>query len=78
MVKQRKGAFHLGMEKILNDPHSSFLTNPQVFSAIKQSSGMSYTEILKHIGKGGKKVKGPSDTERSKQRVEKLEEDSEE
>ena len=66
------------MEKILNDPHSSFLTNPQVFSAIKQSSGMSYTEILKHIGKGGKKVKGPSDTERSKQRVEKLEEDSEE
>jgi hypothetical protein len=78
MPKQRKGAFHLGMEKIMNDPNSSFLTNPQVFSAVKQSSGMSYTEILRHIGKGGKKVKGPTDAERSKQRVEKLESDSEE
>ena len=65
------------MEKILNDPNSSFLTNPQVFSAVKQSSGMSYTEILRHLGKGGKKVKGPSDAERSKDRVEKLEADSE-
>ena len=65
------------MEKILNDPNSSFLTNPQVFSAVKQSSGMSYTEILRHLGKSGKKVKGPSDAERSKDRVEKLEADSE-
>jgi hypothetical protein len=39
---------------------------------------MTYTDILRHIGKGGRKVKGPTDTERSKQRVEKLEEDSEE
>ena len=77
MPKQRKGAFHLGMEKILNDPNSSFLTNPQVFSAVKQSSGMSYTDILRHLGKGAKKVKGPSDSERSKERVEKLENDSE-
>lgn len=65
------------MEKILNDPNSSFLTNPQVFSAVKQSSGMSYTEILRHLGKGSKKVKGPSDAERSKERVEKLESESE-
>lgn len=77
MPKQRKGAFHLGMEKIMNDPQSSFLTNPQVFSAVKQSSGMSYTEILRHLGKGGRKVKGPSDAERSKERVEKLETESE-
>jgi hypothetical protein len=77
MPQHRKGAFHVGMEKILNDPNSSFLTNPQVFSAVKQSSGMSYTEILRHLGKGGKKVKGPSDAERSKDRVEKLEADSE-
>jgi hypothetical protein len=77
MPQHRKGAFHVGMEKILNDPNSSFLTNPQVFSAVKQSSGMSYTEILRHLGKGGKKVKGPSDAERSKERVEKLEADSE-
>jgi len=65
------------MEKILNDPNSSFLTNPQVFSAVKQSSGMSYTEILRHLGKNGRKVKGPSDAERSKERVEKLESESE-
>ena len=76
MPKQRKGAFHLGMEKIMNDPHSSFLTNPQVFSAVKQSSGMSYTEILRHIGKGGKKIKGPTDAERSEKRLETLEEKS--
>ena len=76
MPKQRKGAFHLGMEKIMNDPNSSFLTNPQVFSAVKQSSGMSYTEILRHIGKGGRKVKGPTDAERSEKRLETLEEKS--
>jgi hypothetical protein len=77
MPQHRKGAFHIGMEKIMNDPQSSFLTNPQVFSAVKQSSGMSYTEIMRHLGKGGRKVKAPSDAERSKERVEKLESESE-
>ena len=73
----RKGASHIGMERVLNDPNSSFLVNPQVFNQIKSASGMPFTEIFRQIGKG-RKAKGPTDKERSKERIEKLEADSDE
>jgi hypothetical protein len=76
MPKHQKSAMTLGLEKILNNPQTSPLTNPQVFRQIMTSANQPITASLKHIGKGAK-PKGPSDEERSKARLEKLEESSE-
>ena len=75
MVK-KKTAIHLGLEKILNDPHSSPLTKPDVFRSIITATNQPLTHSLKYIGKTSR-IKKPSDEDRSKERLEKLEESHE-
>ena len=72
----KKTAIHLGLEKILNDKHASPLHNPEVFRSILTATNQPLTQTLKYIGKTSK-IKKPSDDDRSKERLEKLEENQE-
>lgn len=76
---KHKDDFTAGLEEILNNPKTSFITNPKTFKEIHSASGMSYTEMIKHVGKGSKKqkVQKPTDAERSEERLDKLEARSE-
>ena len=73
-----KSDYHKGLERVLNDPKSSFLTNGAVFGEIHKQSGMPLTSMLRHIGRGVKKEsKEPTDKERSEARLRELEAKSE-
>lgn len=76
MPKPRKSDFAKGLEVMLNDPRTSPFTadGSKAFKEIMSASELPLTEVLKYVGKGKKKVKGPTDKERSEARVEKLEE----
>lgn len=76
MPKQRKSDFAKGLEVMMNDPRTSPFTadGSRAFKEILHASEMPLTEVLKYVGKGKKKVKGPTDKERSEARIEKLEE----
>ena len=78
MVKRQKNAMTIGLETMLNNPATSPFTGEghKVFKEVIHASGMPITEALKYIGKNKKKPRGPTDQERSKERVEKLEETS--
>lgn len=80
MPKQRKSDFARGLEVMMNDPRTSPFTaeGSKVFKEVISASQMPLTEVLKYVGKNKKKVKGPTDQERSEARVEKLEENSKE
>jgi len=73
---KKKTAMHLGLEKILNDKNASPLTNPQVFKQILTATNQPLTTSLKHIGKTSK-LKKPSDDDRSKERLQTLEQSEE-
>jgi len=69
-----KTTFQLGMEAVLNNPQTSFLTNPKTFHEIHKQSGMSMNAMMKHIGgKVKQKKKEPTDAEKSKERLEAME-----
>jgi hypothetical protein len=78
-MPRHKDDFSAGLEQILNNPATSFLTNPKTFKEIHAQSGMSVSEMVRHIGRGSKKQKvhKPTDAERSEQRLGNLEERSE-
>jgi hypothetical protein len=80
MPKQRKSDFAKGLEVIMNDPRTSPFTaeGSKAFKEIVSASAMPLTDVLKYVGKGKKKTKGPTDKERSEARIEKLEETKEE
>jgi hypothetical protein len=62
------------MEAVLNNPQTSFLTQPRTFSEIYSQSKMSMNAMTKHIGgKAKQKKKEPSDAERSKERLDAME-----
>jgi hypothetical protein len=66
----RKTDFQLGMEAVLNNPKTSFLQNPKTYHEIQSQSGMSMSAMMKHIGgKSRKQKKGPTDEERSAERL---------
>tara|TARA_R110000868_G_scaffold141294_1_gene357741 strand:+ start:381 stop:614 length:234 start_codon:yes stop_codon:yes gene_type:complete len=66
----RKTDFQLGMEAVLNNPKTSFLQNPKTYHEIQNQSGMSMSAMMKHIGgKSRKQKKGPTDEERSAERL---------
>lgn len=66
----RKTDFQLGMEAVLNNPKTSFLQNPKTYNEIQNQSGMSMSAMMKHIGgKSRKQKKGPTDEERSAERL---------
>jgi hypothetical protein len=69
-----KTTFQLGMEAVLNNPQTSFLTNPRTFNEIHKQSGMSMNAMMKHIGgKVKQKKKEPTDAEKSKERLDAME-----
>lgn len=72
-----KNSMHLGLEKLLNSKEASPLTNPAVFNNVVSSSGMSVSSILKYTGRQIQRPKKPTDAERSKERIQKLEAASE-
>lgn len=80
MPKQRKSDFAKGLEVMMNDPRTSPFTadGSKAFKEILHASELPLTEVLKYVGKGKKKVKGPTDKERSEARIEKLEETKQE
>jgi hypothetical protein len=62
------------MEAVLNNPQTSFLTQPRTFNEIYSQSKMSMNAMMKHIGgKAKQKKKEPSDAERSKERLDAME-----
>ena len=66
----RKTDFQLGMEAVLNNPKTSFLQNPKTYHEIQSQSGMSMYAMMRHIGgKTRKQKKGPTDEERSAERL---------
>jgi hypothetical protein len=69
-----KTNYQLGMEAVLNNPQTSFLTNPKTFHEIHKQSGMSMTAMFKHIGGQSKKQKqAPTDAEKSEARLKEME-----
>lgn len=76
MPKQRKSDFAKGLEVMMNDPRTSPFTaeGSKVFKEIINASELPLTEALKYVGKNKKKVKAPTDQQRSEARIEKLEE----
>ena len=67
----------LGLERLLNNKEASPLNNPAVFNNVVSSSGMSVSSILRYTGKQVQRPKKPTDAERSKERIQKLEQASE-
>jgi hypothetical protein len=62
------------LEKILNDPRTSPFTQPQTYNAILTATKQSITESLRHIGgKSNRRPTAPSDEDKAKARIEKLE-----
>jgi hypothetical protein len=80
-MPKRKTDFAMGLETILNNPQTSFLTNPKTFSEIHSQSKMPLTSMIKTIGRGAKnnkqKAKEPTDEEKSEARLSKMEAKSE-
>jgi len=74
-MPSHKTNFQLGMEAVLNNPQTSFLTNPKTFHEIHKQSGMSMNAMMKHIGGQAKKQKNkePTDAEKSKERLDAME-----
>ena len=75
-MPKHKSDFAKGLEVMMNDPRTSPFTaeGSKAFKEIVTASQMPLSEVLKYVGKGKKKAKGPTDKERSEARIEKLEE----
>ena len=54
MPKKYKSHFTAGLETILNNPQTSFMRNPKVFGELHKQSGMSMSEMIRHVGRGSK------------------------
>jgi len=76
-MRHQKNAMQLGLERLLNSKEASPLTNPAMFNNVVSSSGMSVSSILKYTGRQLQRPRKPTDAERSKERIQKLEEASE-
>ena len=65
-----------GLETMLNDPRTSPFTaeGSKIFKEVISAADLPLTEALKYIGKNKKKVRAPTDKEKSEQRIQKLEE----
>lgn len=70
-----KTDFQLGMEAVLNNPKTSFMQNPKTFNEIYKQSGMSMSQMMKHIGGQSRKQKKhePTDAEKSEARLKEME-----
>ena len=79
MPKKQKPAMMAGLETMLNNPNTSPFTaeGSKVFKEVISASQLPLTEALKYIGKGKKQPK-KTEADRSKERIEKLEETAKE
>jgi hypothetical protein len=70
-----KTDFQLGMEAVLNNPKTSFMHNPKTFNEIHKQSGMSMSQMMKHIGGKARQQKKqePTDAEKSEARLKEME-----
>lgn len=73
----RKNDFTMGLETILNNPQTSFLTQPKVFGEIHSQSKMPLSTMIRTIGRTAKeqknKVKEPTDDDKAQARLSKME-----
>ena len=76
-MPRRKNDFTMGLETILNNPNTSFLTQPKVFSEIHSQSKMPLSTMIRTIGRSAKDQKNkktePTDEEKSQTRLSKME-----
>ncbi len=77
-MPRHKDNFTIGLETMLNNKEASFMKNPAVFREIKDKANMNVSAMLKHIGKRKKSNyrSEPTDSERSEERLNQLEEAS--
>lgn len=76
MTKHNQSSIAQGLRYLMNNPQTC-PTSPdgqRVFKEMIKASGMPVSEVLKHVGKKSKAPR-PTDDERSKQRIEKLEQE---
>lgn len=73
-MRGKKNDFTVGLETILNNPQTSFLTQPKVFSEIHSQSKMPLSLMIRTIGRSAKDKKGkpkePTEDEKSQARLE--------
>jgi len=69
----RKSQFAQGFELLLNDKNASPLINPEAFKAILNASGLTATETIKHLAKGGRPSAKEQEEAKHKARMEILE-----
>jgi hypothetical protein len=72
---KKKSDLHLGLEKLLNDKNASPLTNPAVYKQLIASTNQPLSQTLKYLGKGHKNQQ-KEDSDRAKERLQKLEGDT--
>lgn len=72
----RKSQFAQGFERLLNDKNASPLINPEAFKTILSASGLSATETIKHLAKGGRPSAKEVEEAKHKARMEILEKSS--
>lgn len=72
-----KDNFSAGLEHVLNNPKASFLKSPAVLNELQATTKMSMSAMLRHVGKRRKnqhnEPKKPNDSEKSEERLQKLE-----
>ena len=69
-----------GLEVILNDPRTNPFTaeGAKGYKAMMEATNLPLTETLKYLGKNSKKIPKEKESDKSKARIEKLEEKTEE
>jgi hypothetical protein len=75
-MPRKQNDFNKGLTRMLNDPRVSPFSEQgnAAFKAIVSESGMSLTDVLKHVGRGKKSAPPkPKDSELSAARIETLE-----
>ena len=76
-MPKQKNHLTVGLETLLNDSRTNPFTadGAKGFKAIMEASNLPMTEVFKHIGKQ-KKAPKPKEDDKSKARLEKLEQES--
>jgi hypothetical protein len=78
MRKQKKtlvkSDFQKGLEHLMNTPNLNPFTNPSTFEQMRNASALPLASLMTYIGTGKKNTKR-QDYDRSKERIEKMEQD---
>jgi len=80
-MPKKNSDFGMAMKTILNNPQTSFLSNPKTFNEIHKQSGMPLAQMIRQIGRGakqhGNKRREPTDDERSEERLDAMKKQNE-